>query len=509
MIEYVNNGSYINHKKISDLPGNLLTINSGGQQMAQDEKKKSFFSGFMERFGTKKTEPRKTEEKEDVKHTTTTAVKEKKEKDETKIQHPLETAVKEEIIEQKAEIIEQTTTEAKAEAKAEAEAVKETTAEVEIVKIKEIAKTEEIAKIKEIVEATPTGEVKDEEMIPVVTQGEDKEKETLPETSLEEKIQSSKQVVSEAQGPTGWFKKLSRGLDKTRKSFVFKMKGLFRLRNVIDEEFWEELEDILITADVGLETTEYIVGEMKKAVDEHYISEPSQLLEVMKEKLRSILDEKPAELNTQKNDLTVIMVVGVNGTGKTTSIAKIANRLKEQGKKVIIAAADTFRAAAIEQLEVWTNKVGLELVKHKEGADPAAVVFDAVNAAKARKADVLIIDTAGRLHSKVNLMKELEKIKRVIKRSVTDAPHETLLVLDATTGQNALIQTKTFREFVDISGIVLTKLDGTAKGGMIIGIVHEQGIPVKFIGVGETVDDLRPFESKQFIDALFSESDER
>lgn len=307
---------------------------------------------------------------------------------------------------------------------------------------------------------------------------------------------------------TGWFKRLKDGLDKTRKSFVFKMKGLFRLRKVIDEDFWDELEEILISADVGLETTAFIIKEMKRAVDEHYISEPSHLYQVMKDKLQLVLDERSPALNLASTGPSVIMIVGVNGTGKTTSIAKISNKFLLEKKKVVVAAADTFRAAAIEQLEVWAGKLGFEMIRHKEGSDPAAVVFDAVSAAQARKAEILIIDTAGRLHSKVNLMKELEKINRVAGRNIEGAPHETLLVLDATNGQNALIQAKTFSESVNISGIVLTKLDGTAKGGIIIGIVHQLGIPVKFIGIGEKVDDLRPFDSRAFLDALFSDDSE-
>ena len=304
----------------------------------------------------------------------------------------------------------------------------------------------------------------------------------------------------------GWFKRLKEGLDKTRKSFVFKVKGLLRLRNVIDEEFWEELEDILITADVGLKTTDYIVTRMQEKVEEKLISEPSHLFQVMKDELCLVMERDDTSLRFNKDGLSVIMVVGVNGTGKTTSIAKLANRLMQQDKKVIVAAADTFRAAAIEQLEVWSTKLGLDIIKHKEGADPAAVVFDGVEAAKARGADVLIVDTAGRLHSKVNLMKELEKIKRVIEKQCPGALTDNLLVLDATTGQNALIQAKTFSNFVELSGIILTKLDGTAKGGVIIGIVHELGIPVKFIGIGEGVYDLRPFDSRDFLEALFSDN---
>ncbi len=330
--------------------------------------------------------------------------------------------------------------------------------------------------------------------------------EALP-TDSRHSIEDSAVSMPEKKAPAGWFQRLRQGLDKTRKSLVFKVKGLLRLRNVIDEDFWEELEDILITADVGLKTTDHIVSRMREEVEEKLISEPAHLFEVMKEELCRVLEQKDTSLHLESGGLSVIMVVGVNGTGKTTSIAKLANRLTQQGRKVIIAAADTFRAAAIEQLEVWSKRLDLDLIKHREGADPAAVVFDGVEAARARGADVLIVDTAGRLHSKVNLMKELEKIKRVIEKQVPGALRETLLVLDATTGQNALIQAKTFRDFVDLSGIVLTKLDGTAKGGVIIGIVHEMGIPVKFIGIGEGIYDLRPFESRDFLEALFSDND--
>ncbi|MFP4498943.1 MAG: signal recognition particle-docking protein FtsY [Vulcanimicrobiota bacterium] len=341
--------------------------------------------------------------------------------------------------------------------------------------------------------------------------GELKEKPIIEEPAEEKIEKNAPPAEEEKKGflssfkPTQWIKKLTRGLEKTRKSFVFKITGLFKLRNVIDEDFWEDLEDILITADVGIETTTFIVEDMQRKVEEQYISDPSQLLEVLREELEKILGQKKQGLNLNPEGLSVIMVVGVNGTGKTTSIAKMANLLMQEDRKVLIAAADTFRAAAIEQLEVWGKKIGLDIIKHKEGADPAAVVFDAVSAAKARDVDVLIIDTAGRLHSKVNLMKELEKIKKVIRKNIPDAPHETLLVLDSTTGQNALIQAKTFSRTVDITGIVLTKLDGTAKGGIIIGIGHELDIPVKYIGIGEGVYDLRPFEASYFLDALFSE----
>lgn len=311
-----------------------------------------------------------------------------------------------------------------------------------------------------------------------------------------------------ALNPKNFFAKLKEGLSKTRESLVGRMTKLFSFMKKIDEEFWEELEDILISADVGVATTDKIISDLRDKVKKEKINEPEKLLELLKADLELILSGKGGSLKKNFDGLTVILVVGVNGTGKTTSIAKLAHRLKSDGGKVLLAAADTFRAAAIDQIQIWANRIGVDLIKHKENADPAAVCFDAVSAAKARKCDYLIIDTAGRLHSKANLMEELKKVKRVISREIPEAPHETILVLDATTGQNALLQAKTFMEIADVSGIILAKLDGTAKGGIVIGIANELNIPVKFIGIGEKIEDLREFIPSDYINALFEISQE-
>lgn len=302
-----------------------------------------------------------------------------------------------------------------------------------------------------------------------------------------------------------WFEKMAEGLDRTRKSLVGQVVTLFRLHQKIDEAFWEELEDILITADVGSEATDRVIDTLRQAVKQKGLSEPAQLLAELKAALGEILgrDQGSRELRLQEGRVNVVMMVGVNGSGKTTSTAKLAHRFRQEGKKVMVAAADTFRAAAIDQLEVWTTRVDVPLVRHKEGADPAAVVFDAVQAAQARGTGVLLIDTAGRLHSKINLMKELEKISRVASRELEGAPHEVLLVLDATNGQNALQQARVFGKSVGVTGLVLCKLDGTAKGGIILAIAQELQIPVKFIGVGEGVEDIEPFDPRTFVDALF------
>ncbi|MHB8169993.1 MAG: signal recognition particle-docking protein FtsY [Thermincolia bacterium] len=300
----------------------------------------------------------------------------------------------------------------------------------------------------------------------------------------------------------GFFSKLKEGLTKTRQNFVEKIENLVTGRQKIDEELYEELEEILIQADVGVNTSMELVEAVRKKVRERKVEDPAELKDILKEEISAILDEGKSPLNLNEG-LTVIVVVGVNGVGKTTTIGKLANWLKEEGRKVLLAAGDTFRAAAIDQLEIWSNRVGVEVIKHNEGADPAAVAFDAVHAAKARKVDCLIIDTAGRLHTKTNLMEELKKVNRVIERELPGAPHEVLLVLDATTGQNAVSQAKIFSEAAGVTGIVLTKLDGTAKGGVVISIKRELDVPVKFIGVGEAMDDLREFDSRDFAKALF------
>jgi len=305
----------------------------------------------------------------------------------------------------------------------------------------------------------------------------------------------------------GFFAQLKAGLTKTRHNFVDKVEEVFTGRKKIDEELYEELEEVLIRSDVGVATSLALVDRLRKEVKTRKISVPSELAEVLQELIAELLGEEEP-LTFAKQGPSIILVVGVNGVGKTTTIGKLANYLKKDGKQVIMAAGDTFRAAAIDQLEVWGERSGIEVIKHREGADPAAVAFDAVQAAKSRSIDVVLVDTAGRLHNKVNLMEELRKVTRVIGREIPGAPHEVLLVLDATTGQNALQQAKLFQEVAGVTGIVLTKLDGTAKGGVVLGIRGETKIPVKWIGIGEGIDDLRPFVPKDFAAALFNRPDE-
>lgn len=301
----------------------------------------------------------------------------------------------------------------------------------------------------------------------------------------------------------GFFDKLKAGLEKTRKSFTEKIEQLVIGYAKIDDEFIDDLEAVLLSADVGVKTTTKLIEEVRKGIKAKEIQSPDDLKPFLEKQISAILGEGSSDLFNALQPPTVIMVVGVNGVGKTTTIGKLGNYYREQGAKVVLAAGDTFRAAAIEQLEIWGQRIGAEVIKHSHGSDPAAVAFDAVQSAKAKKADVLIIDTAGRLHTKSNLMDELKKVRRVIARELPDAPHETLLVLDATTGQNAISQAKIFSDACDITGVVLTKLDGTAKGGVVVAIKSELDVPVKLIGVGEGVNDLRPFIPNEFAQALF------
>ena len=299
----------------------------------------------------------------------------------------------------------------------------------------------------------------------------------------------------------GFFEKLKNGLTKTKNSFFSQVSELFINMRHVDEDTLEELEELLITADVGIETTEEIINRLRRELKERSIKGGEEALDVLKEILCEMIGEDtPLKIDTTPS---VILVIGVNGVGKTTSIAKLARNLKEDGKKVVLAAADTFRAGAIEQLSIWAERVGVDIIAQKEGADPAAVVFDACAAAKKREADVLIVDTAGRLHNKKNLMDELSKINRVIDRELPGACRENFLVVDATTGQNAVNQAKEFKNTADITGLILTKLDGTAKGGIVISVKQELGIPVKFIGVGEGINDMEPFNASEFSKALF------
>lgn len=301
----------------------------------------------------------------------------------------------------------------------------------------------------------------------------------------------------------GFFERLKEGLQKTRKNFTERIEVLVGMSAEIDDDFLDELEMILLSADVGAKTTEKLIEAVRQAARKKEIKGTEDVVPFLKKYLTQMLTEEGQRTRISGTP-TVILVVGVNGVGKTTTIGKLANYFHLLNYKVMIAAADTFRAAASEQLEIWGKRAGCDVIKHAEGADPAAVVFDAMKAAIARKADILFIDTAGRLHNKANLMNELEKIHRVIKREIPEAPHETFLVLDATTGQNAITQAKVFTETANVTGVVLTKLDGTAKGGVVIAIREELGLPVKWIGVGEGIMDFRPFEPEKFVDALFN-----
>ena len=300
----------------------------------------------------------------------------------------------------------------------------------------------------------------------------------------------------------GFFQKLIEGLTKTRDSFVKNMDYVFRGFTNIDDEFYEELEEILISGDIGVRTTEDILEELQKKVKEQKIKEPADCKALLIESIKEQMDIGEAAYEFE-NQTSVILVVGVNGVGKTTTIGKLASKFKSQGKKVVLAAADTFRAAAGDQLKEWANRAGVEIIGGQEGSDPASVVYDALQSAKAKKADILLIDTAGRLHNKKNLMDELGKINRIVSKEYPDAYRETLVVVDATTGQNALVQAKEFSEVTDLSGIVLTKMDGSAKGGIAVAIQSELHIPVKYIGVGETVDDLEKFNADDYVEALF------
>ncbi|HEY6008684.1 MAG TPA: signal recognition particle-docking protein FtsY [Geobacteraceae bacterium] len=301
----------------------------------------------------------------------------------------------------------------------------------------------------------------------------------------------------------GFFERLKRGLAKTHESLVGRIDTLLLGKKQIDAETLEELEEILITADIGVATTVELIRALEQRLKRNELKDGAALKSALKELVLERLVRHAVPLDTTGAKPFVIMVIGVNGVGKTTTIGKLASKFAGQGKKVLLAAGDTFRAAAAEQLEVWGDRIGVDVVRHKEGADPSAVVFDACKAALARQIDVLIVDTAGRLHTKVNLMEEMKKIRRVMAREIGGAPHETLLVLDAATGQNAISQARLFKEAADVSGVALTKLDGTAKGGIVVAVSNEFNIPLRYIGVGEGVEDLREFDPEQFVEALF------
>ena len=308
--------------------------------------------------------------------------------------------------------------------------------------------------------------------------------------------------MAEGKEKKGFFKRLVSGLTKTRDNIVSGFDSIFSGFSHIDDDFYEELEEILVMGDIGIRATEEIIENLKQKVKENHIKEPANCRELLINSIKEQMYVGDTAYRFEE-EKSVVLVIGVNGVGKTTTIGKLAGKLKNQGKKVILGAADTFRAAAGEQLTEWANRAGVEIVGGQEGSDPGSVVYDAVQAAKARKADVLLCDTAGRLHNKKNLMEELKKINRILEKEYPEAYRETLVVLDATTGQNALVQAKQFSEAAEITGIVLTKMDGTAKGGIAVAIHSELGIPVKYIGVGESIDDLQKFDADQFVDALF------
>ena len=398
------------------------------------------------------------------------------------------------------------TVEAEPEAVAEPETVE---TEPEAVAEPETMETEpEAVAEPEIVETEPetvaepeTVEVESEAVAELETEEVESEEFEEPEASEPEEPQEP-----EKKKKKGFFEKIRDGLRKTKDSVIAKMQLVLNAFTKIDEDLFDQLEETMIMGDMGAETSIEICDQLRKRVKERGITDPKQIMGLIQEIIGEMLGEdQTLQLQTKPS---VIMVIGVNGAGKTTTIGKLCHQLKEDGKKVIVAAADTFRAAAIDQLEVWTDRAGVELVKHAEGSDPAAVVYDAIEAAKARNCDVLICDTAGRLHNKKNLMQELAKINRIIENKAAGCDKEILLVLDATTGQNAVNQARLFKEVADITGIVLTKLDGTAKGGIIVSIKNELEIPVKLIGVGEKIDDLQPFHARDFVNALF-ETEER
>ncbi len=418
--------------------------------------------------------------------------------------------------EEKQEIIEETVdetpsdesapAESKETAAEEAQTTPETTAEevTETADLTDNAEMEKLAGVEEALEEEPE-EILTEETQEVVVEAPEEESSVVTplaeptDTQVSEEIEESKEEQVQ--------EKYEKGLEKTRKTFGQRLNELFANFRSVDEDFFEELEETLIGADVGFDTSLKITEALRQEVKLRNVKKPAQVQNTIIEKMVDLYEEAGINennaINLQPNGLTVILFVGVNGVGKTTSIGKLAHQYKLEGKKVLMAAADTFRAGAIDQLVVWGERAGVEVVRGNAGGDPAAVVFDAVERAKAEQADVLLVDTAGRLQNKVNLMKELEKIKRVIQREIPDAPHEVLLVVDATTGQNAMTQAKQFKETTDVTGLVLTKLDGTAKGGIVIAIRNELHLPVKLVGLGEGINDLEPFNANDFAMGLF------
>ena len=367
--------------------------------------------------------------------------------------------------------------------------------------IKENIATDEIEINEEKIEDTLNDE-KVNEVVENIEESTIHNQEVITSEVDEDIKEENIEVVEEPQKKVNLFERLKQGLTKAKQGITDKIDDVLKSYTKVDEEILEELEEILITADVGVNTTMDIIDKLRDKIKENKITEPSGVKAELKNIIEEILTNENSTLNVEKSP-TIILMVGVNGVGKTTTIGKLANRYKQEGKKILLAAGDTFRAAAIEQLEVWAGRSNVDIIKHQEGADPGAVVFDAIKAAKARKVDLLICDTAGRLHNKANLMNELGKVFKIVDREFPEANKEVLLVVDATTGQNAVVQAKTFKDVADITGIVLTKLDGTAKGGVVLAVKSEVDVPVKLIGVGEKVEDLQDFDAKAFSEALF------
>lgn len=374
---------------------------------------------------------------------------------------------------------------------------------VEAVDVEEATEEmEKSADMEEIEQAADKREAKE------LQDASENDEEKIDADAIENEVEEISDAESiEEEKKQGFFSRLVAGLTKTRDSFVSGIDSIFSGFSAIDDDFYEEIEEILIMGDIGVRATQEILDNLQQKVKENHIKQPQECKELLIQSIKEQMEVGETAYRFE-NEKSVVLVVGVNGVGKTTSVGKLAGKLKAQGRKVVLAAADTFRAAAGAQLEEWAHRAGVDMIGGQEGADPAAVVYDAVAAAKARKADVLLCDTAGRLHNKKNLMEELKKINRIIDKEYPDAFRETLVVLDGTTGQNALAQAKQFMEVADITGIILTKMDGTAKGGIAVAIQSELGIPVKYIGVGETIDDLQKFDSEQFVDALFSTREE-
>lgn len=336
------------------------------------------------------------------------------------------------------------------------------------------------------------------------------ETEAVVEKAVEKPVEKTAEpVIEEPEEQITWFQRLTRGLTKTRTGFIGRLKKLVLGSTRIDDDLLDELEEMLFEADVGVKTTQELLAFLHKKVDEEEITDPEEIYNLLRDQLKAKLARFSSEPNLQKDALTVMLIIGVNGVGKTTTIAKLARRFSKDGKKVLLAAGDTFRAAAIDQLTIWSERVGCEIIRGNEGGDPGALVFDAIHAAKKREADILIVDTAGRMHVKANLMAELKKVQKIAEKESNGGPHEILLVLDATTGQNAVQQAKLFNEALPISGLVITKLDGTAKGGVLFAVEEQINAPVKFIGVGEKMDDLMPFQPEQFLEALFADESEK